>query len=129
MFDGLFIASLIGTCIQLIKEVNAPVIPTENWSNKELYHKDIVDGVSIEERMKSLKNGKYKLTEVYPEPHRGTDGRIVIENSQLYYDDMKKYSAYQVQKWVNQGKYNLDKEELRKENERINKQLEYLCNL
>lgn len=129
MFDGLFIASLIGTCIQLVKEVNEPVIPTENWSNKELYHTDVINGLSIEERMKSLKNGKYKLTEVYSEPHKGVNGRIVIENSQLYYDDMKKYDAYQVQKWVNQGKYNLEKEELKKENERIKKQLEYLCSL
>ena len=41
MFDGLFIASLIGTVYQYIKEVNEPVIPAENWANKELYYKAI----------------------------------------------------------------------------------------
>lgn len=129
MFDLLFITSIIGTCVQAIKEAREPVIPAENWANKELYHKDIMNGVSVEERMKNLENGKYKLTDVYPEPHRGSDGRIIIENSQLYYDDVKKYGAYKAQQWVKQGKYNLTKEELEKENERIKKKMEYLYKL
>ena len=57
----LFIISIIGTIIRLIKEACEPEIPAEYWANKELYHKDIMDGVSIEQRMKNLKNGKYKL--------------------------------------------------------------------
>lgn len=129
MFDLLFISSIIGTCIQAIKEACEPTIPAENWANKELYHKDMMNGVSIEERMKNLKNGKYKLTNTYPEPHRGSDGRIIIENSQLYYDDVKKYGVYQAYQWVKQGKYNLTKEELEKENERIKKKMEYLYKL
>ena len=129
MFDLLFITSIIGTCIQAVKEVRTPVIPAENWANKELYHKDMMNGVSAEERMKNLKNGKYKLTEVYPEPHRDTDGKIIIENCKLYDSDLKKYGAVQTYKWIEQGKYNLTPEELKKENERIRKKMEYLYSL
>lgn len=61
MFDLLFIISIAGAIVQIIKEKCEPEIPAEYWANKELYHKDIMDGVSIEQRMKNLKNGKYKL--------------------------------------------------------------------
>ena len=49
MFDGLFIASLIGSCYQVIKEAFEPTIPAENWANKELYHQDMMNGVSRED--------------------------------------------------------------------------------
>ncbi len=115
MFDLLFIVSIVGAIVQLVKETCAPVIPAENWANKELYHKDIMDGVSIEQRMKNLENGKYKLTETYPEPHRNPQsGKIVIENCKLYYNDVDKYGAWQAQRWVERGKYNLSPEELKK---------------
>lgn len=129
MLDGLLIASLITSCYQVIKEKFEPTIPAENWANKELYHQDLMNGVSVEQRMKNLKNGKYKLTETYPEPHKDKDGKIIIENSQLYYDDVKNYGAYQAQQWVRQGKYNLTPEELEKERERIKKEMEYLYKL
>ena len=130
MFDGLFIASIIGTLYQGIKEKIEPTIPAENWANKELYHKDMMDGVPIEQRMKNLKNGKYKLTETYPEPHRDPkSGKIIIENCKLYKEDVKKYGAYQAQQWVKQGKYNLTPEELGKERERYKKEMEYLYGL
>ena len=129
MFDGLFIASLIGTCYQAIKEAFEPTIPAENWGNKELYHKDLMSGMSVEQRMKNLKNGKYKLTENYPEPHRDKNGKIIIENSLLYKEDVKNYGAYQTQQWVKQGKYNLTQEELEKEHKRIKKEMEHLYNL
>lgn len=129
MFDGLFIASLITSCAQGIKEKLEPTIPAENWANKELYHQDLMNGVSVEQRMKNLKNGKYKATQVYPQPHRDANGKIIIENSQLYYDDVKKYGAYQAQKWAEQGKYNLTPEELEKERERIKKKMERVYKL
>lgn len=130
MFDGLFIASLIGTCYQLIKENLEPTIPAENWVNYNLYHQDMMNGISVEQRMKNLKNGKYKLVEDYPEPHRDAKtGKIIIENSQLYKNDVKNYGAYQAYKWMHQGKYNLNPEELEKEKERIKKQFEYLYSL
>lgn len=129
MLDGLFIASLIGSLCQVVKEKLEPTIPAENWANRELYHQDIMNGVSVEERMKNLKNGKYKLVENYPEPHRDKDGKVIIENSQLYYDDVQKYGAYQAQKWVKQGKYNLSPEELEKEHKRIQEKFKKLYNL
>ena len=111
MLDLLFIASIIGNVAQLVKETYTLDIPAENWANKELYHKDIIDGVSVEQRMKNLENGKYKLTETYPEPHRNPkNGKIVIENYKLYYDDVNKYGAWQAQRWAERGKYNLPSE-------------------
>jgi len=129
MFDGLFIVSLIGTCVQAIKEACEPTIPAENWANKDLYYKDMMNGVSAKQRMKNVQNGRYKLTETYPEPHRGADGRIVIENCKLYNEDVWNYGAVQAQKWVKQGKYNLTPEELEKERERIRAKYERLYNL
>lgn len=129
MLDGLFIASLVSSCCQVIKEKLEPAIPAENWANKELYHQDLMNGVSAEQRMKNVKNGKYKLVENYPEPHRDKNGKTIIENSQLYYDDVKKYGAYQAQKWVKQGKYNLTSEELEKEHKRIREEFKKLYDL
>lgn len=129
MLHGLFIASLIGTCIQAIKEACEPTIPAENWANKELYHKDLMSGMSSKQLMKNVENGKYKLTETYPEPHRMEDGRIIIENCKLYNEDVKKYGAYQAHKWMKQGKYNLTPEELEKEHERYKAEMEHLYSL
>lgn len=130
MFDGLFIASIIATIVQGVKEKFEPTIPAENWANKELYHKDLMNGIPIEQRMKNLKNGKYKLTKAYPEPHRDpVSGKIIIENCTLYKEDVKNYGAYQAQQWVKQGKYNLTPKELEKERERIKKKYEYLYSL
>lgn len=129
MLDALFIVSIIGTAWQIIKESCEPTIPAENWANKELYNKDIMSGISVEQRMKNLKNGKYKLTETYPEPHRAKDGRIIIENCKLYHEDVQRYGAVQAQKWVKQGRYNLTLEELKKEEERIKAKYEYLYSL
>ena len=89
-----------------------------------------MSGVSAEQRMENLKNGKYKLTETHPEPHRDpVSGKIIIENCKLYNEDVKKYGAYQAQQWVKQGKYNLTPEELEKEREEYKKKMEHLYNL
>lgn len=122
MFNGLLIASLLGAIVDGIKTAFVPTIPAENWANKELYYKDLMDGVSVEQRMKNVKNGKYKLTETYPEPHRTEDGKIIIENCKLYEEDLREYGAQQTYEWVRQGKYNLTPEELEKELERIKKE-------
>lgn len=108
MFDGLFIVSLIGSCYQAIKEAFEPTIPANNWANKELYYQDLMNGVSAEQRMKNVKNGKYKVVEKYPEPHRDKDGKILIENYKLYNEDLMQYGAVQTMKWVKQGKYNME---------------------
>lgn len=61
MLDLLFIISIVGAIVQFFKDATNKPIPAENWENMELYHKDIMDGVPIEERLKNLENGKYKL--------------------------------------------------------------------
>lgn len=128
MFDLLFITSIIGSCIEVIKGYFEPTIPAENWGNKELYYEDLKKGVPIKQRMKNLENGKYKSTETYPEPHKDpVSGKIVIENCLLYDNDLREYGAAQTMKWVKQGKYNLSPEELKKENERLKKKYETLC--
>lgn len=129
MFDLLFITSIIGSFVQGVKEAFEPTIPAENWANKELYHQDLMNGVSAEQRMKNVKNGKYKSTVKYPEPHRDKDGKIIIENCKLYHEDVKKYGAYQAQQWVKQGKYNLTPEELEKEHKRIEEHFKKLYSL
>jgi len=64
------------------------------------------------------------------EPHRDSEnGKIIIENSQLYNEDCKKYGAYQASKWVQRGKYNLTPEELEKEKERIREKYRRLYEL
>jgi len=125
---GIF--SIVSSIGRAIKEAAEPEIPAENWANKELYHQDIMNGVSAEQRMKNLRNGRYRLTETYPEPHRDpATGKIIIENCKLYNEDIRNYGAVQAQKWVKQGKYNLTPEELAKEEERIRKKYEDLYKL
>lgn len=130
MLHGLFVASLIGTAAQGLKDAFTPTIPAENWANKDLYHQDLMNGMSIDQCIKNAQNGKYKLADKHPEPHRDSKtGQIVIENCLLYNEDLKKYGAYQAHKWAEQGKYNLTPEELEKEEERIKKHLESLYGL
>ena len=113
-----------------IKEKCEPTIPAENWANKDLYQKDMMSGMSQKELMRNVKNGKYRQTIIYPEPHRDpATGKIIIENETLYHEDVKNYGAYQAQQWLRQGKYNLTPEELEKEKERIKKYYEYLYKL
>lgn len=121
--------SIISTIAQLIKEGTAPTIPAENWANKELIRQDRMRGISEKEFSRNLANGKYRLTQTYPEPHRDANGKIIIENSLLYKEDVKKYGAAQAMEWVRQGKYNLTPEELAVEEERIRKKFENLYKL
>ena len=113
MFDLALLISVIGTIIQSIKDSCIKTIPAENWANKELYHKDIMSGMSDEQLIKNVENGRYKLTKTYPEPHKDpVSGQIVIENYKLYREDVMKYGGYQAKQWVKQGKYNLTPKEL-----------------
>lgn len=58
---GFFLATMVYSFAGAVKDALTPEIPAENWANKELYHKDIMSGVPIEQRLKNAKNGKYKL--------------------------------------------------------------------
>ena len=119
MFGLLGLVSIIGTGIQVVKESMEKPIPTENWANKDLYYKDMMDGVPIEKRLKYAEQGRYKITVKYSEPHRDADGKIIIENRRLFDEDIRKYGVTQAYRWVEQGKYNLTPEELEKEHMRI----------
>lgn len=121
--------SLLGTLLEGIKESAEPTIPAENWANKDLIYQDRMKGISEEEFHKNLVNGKYKITESYPEPHRAKDGRIIIENCALYNEDIRRYGAYQAQQWVKQGKYNLTPEELENERKAHEKRMERIRKL
>lgn len=109
----------------IIGEKTKTPIPAENWANKEMINEDIRNNVPIEERIRKARNGKYKLTEDYPEPHR-VNGKINIENTLLYNEDTKKYGSRQVSIWAKQGRYNLTPEEREKELKRLE---EYYRNL
>ena len=98
MFDGLFIVSIVGACVQTIKEACEPVVVA---ANEETYPEPHRDPVS---------------------------GKIMIENCKLYYEDIDKYGASQAQKWVKQGKYNLSPEDFEKEKERIREKYKRLHN-
>ena len=114
MFNGLFIASLIGMVIQSVKEAFTPTITAEQWANKELQYQDRMNGMSEKEILKNAQKGRYIVTEKYPEPHRNERGQIIIENCKLWHEDLNKYGAVQTDKWVKQGKYNLEGEALKK---------------
>lgn len=119
VINGLFIVSMISTVVEFVTERFEKEVPLENWANKELWDKDMKNNVPIEQRMKNLHNGKYKQAKVYPEPHRTSDGRIDIQNSKLYYDDIMKYGGVKACEWAKQGKYNLTSEQLKEEEKRI----------
>ena len=61
--------------------------------------------------------------------HRDENGDVIIENSQLYYQDMLEYKPLQIEEWIKQGKYNLTPEELEKENKRLEEKWERIYKL
>ena len=90
----------------------------------------MANGVTPKQLSKNLANGKYKINGVYPEPHKDPrTGKIIIENDKLYKEDVRNYGAYQAREWLYQGKYNLTPEELKKRQEEIKKEWEYLYSL
>lgn len=113
---GIF--SIISTMFQGVKEATTPTLTAEHWANKELQHKDRMSGMSEKDILKNAERGRYYVSkdvmQAYPVPHRETDGRhrIIIENCELHKADVAQYGAYQAQKWVEQGKYNLNAAEL-----------------
>ena len=131
MLDGLGILSIITSFIDGIKRAFEPTIKAEQRANKKLLDQDIIRGVPCKQIKQNIRNGKYRLVEPqvkkeYPEPHRDVNGKIVVENCTLYYQDLMNYSGYQVMKWVQQGKYNLSSEELQKEREQYKAKQEAL---
>ena len=103
---------------------NKKSMPAEYWANKELMHKDRMSGVSEKQIMKNVEAGRYyipkeitegyqKIIREYPKPHRDPDSnKIIIENNALYRKDVREHGAVLAQKWLKEGKYNLNKKEL-----------------
>lgn len=124
------VIALVIAALETIKEVCHSTIPAENWANKKLYYEDMVNGVSPEQLTKNLANGKYKINEIYPEPHRNTQtGKIIIENDKLYKEDVKMYGVSKARELMYKGKYNLEPAELKKRQEEIDKEWERLYSL
>lgn len=124
---GIF--AILSVLFDGVKDAFTPTIPAENWANKDLIHKDRMSGMSEKEILKNVQRGRYIATEKHPEPHRNERGQIMIENCKLWNEDLNKYGSVQTMKWAEQGKYNLEGEALKKEQERIEKNMEELMNL
>lgn len=125
MLNLLTIISAIFTGKELVKdhiEKNNP--NTHVISDWDAFSKDVCSGVSSDERMRKMRAGLYEKANTYPEPHRDKDGKIRIENSRLFNDDLIKFGAIQTYKWVDQGKYNLTPEQLIEERKRLDREAE-----
>lgn len=115
------IIAIIYVIYRLIKEACEPTLSSEHWANKELQQKDQMNGMSSKEILKNAQKGRYyipkEVPQAYPVPHRDpSNQKIIIENSELYKDELRQYGAVQVMSWVRQGKYNLNSKELEMEN-------------
>lgn len=114
MFDMLGIIGVLFAGKELIKEKCTPVIPAENWQNRELIQKDILNpDCSNNQFMKNLASGKYRKTEQTVEPHRDAKGNIIIDNTVLFWEDVNshQYSVEQIERFKQSGRYNLTAEE------------------
>lgn len=129
------IVAIIYVIYQLIKEACTPTLTAEHWANKELEHKDRMSGMSEKDILKNAQRGRYyipkELALAYPTPHREPDGRkrIIIENDELHKADIAQYGALQAQKWVEQGKYNLNAAELEIVNLKIERKFQHLYSI
>lgn len=114
MFNILGIIGTLFSARELIKERHTPVIPAENWQNRELIQKDILNPeCSNNQFMKNLASGKYRKLEQAIEPHRDSAGNIIIDNTVLFWEDVNshQYSTAQIERFKQSGRYNLTAEE------------------
>ena len=114
MFDILGIIGILFASKELIKERHTSVIPADNWQNRELIQKDILNPeCNNNQFMKNLANGKYRKTEQITEPHRDSAGNIIIDNTVLFWEDVNshQYSTTQIERFKQSGRYNLTAEE------------------
>ena len=113
-FNILGVVAAVLTGKELIQEKCTPVTPAENWQNRELIQKDILNpDCSNNQFMKNLANGKYRKTEQITEPHRDSAGNIIIDNTVLFWEDVNsyQYSTTQIERFKQSGRYNLTAEE------------------
>ena len=99
---------------ELLQEKCTPVIPAENWQNRELIQKDILNpDCTNKQFMKNLASGKYRKPEQAAEPHRDSAGNVIVDNPVLFWKDVNshQYSVEQIERFKQSGKYNLTAEE------------------
>lgn len=99
---------------ELIQEKCTPKIPAENWQNRELIQKDILNpDCTNKQFMKNLASGKYRKPEQAAEPHRDSAGNVIVDNTVLFWKDVNshQYSVEQIERFKQSGKYNLTAEE------------------
>lgn len=111
-----WVVALFASGVPWLSEKTTKSIPAEYWANKDLLYEDRMRGMSEKEIIRNVERGKYYIptdvTPSYPVPHRDPNNKILIENSELYRNDVSQYGTYQASQWLEQGKYNLSKEEL-----------------
>lgn len=119
MLNILSAFSLFITSKQLVKENREKKNPnTHVITDWDAYKQDVLSGVSHEQRMKKMQADVYEKAD-HPEPDRDKDGKIIIENCELFESDKASYGITQAYKWAAQGKYNLTPKELEIEQKRI----------
>lgn len=99
---------------ELIQEKCTPKIPAENWQNREMIQKDILNpDYTNKQFMKNLASGKYRKPEQAAEPHRDSAGNVIVDNTVLFWKDVNshQYSVEQIERFKQSGKYNLTAEE------------------
>lgn len=128
------IIAIIYVIYRLIKEACEPTLSAEHWANEELKHKDQMNGMSSKEILKNAEKGRYyipkEVFQAYPVPHRDQKSKkIIIENSELYKEELRQYGAVQVMRWVDQGKYNLNSKELEIEELILERKFQHLYSI
>lgn len=130
MFDLACILGMVLTGGEYLKEKLEPKPPENCLSNMELFQQDVLNGVSSEQRMKNLRNGKYVQREVYPEPHKDPKtGKIIIDDYEAFNRDKEKYGALEAYNRARRGAYNLSEEEVEKNRQKIEEKYKKLYKL
>ena len=126
-FAAIVLGSIEGS--KYVKEKLEPKPPENALGNMELFQQDVLDGVSSEQRMQNMMNGKYVQKEVYPEPHRGADGKIIIDDYEAFNRDKERYGALEAYNRARRGAYNLSEEEIEKNRQKIEEKYKKLYKL
>lgn len=61
MLVGVSIIAIIVAAVMWLKDALDKPVPAENWANEELIWQDMQNGMSIEQQIRYLKKGRYKM--------------------------------------------------------------------
>ena len=129
MFDLACILGMLFTGGEYLKEKLEPKPPENCLSNMELFQQDVLNGVPSEQRMKNMQNGKYVQRNVYPEPHRDKDGKIIIDDMDSFNRDKINLGALEAYNRAKRGAYNLSQEEIEKNRQKVEEKYKKLSRL